>query len=227
MFQRDRVEKSRAERRKVRNVQFGVLSPDEIRTMSVVEVEKPDSHDERGRPVKDGIDDPRMGTNDRLLHCQSCSGSIHDCPGHFGHINLAMPVFNVGYLNMVQKVLRCVCFSCSKLLADSSDPRFKAACKQKRPTERFKMMAEACKGRSICKGGDEIENGELDAETGDLKGHGGCGALQPNYRKEGMKITVSWKNAEKHNWAQEWNNKPLTAEKAHHILAISAKRIAS
>lgn len=39
-----------------------------------------------------------------------------ECPGHFGHIELAKPVFHVGFLTKTLKVLRCVCFYCSKLL---------------------------------------------------------------------------------------------------------------
>jgi hypothetical protein len=39
-----------------------------------------------------------------------------DCPGHFGHIELAKPMFHVGFLEQVRKVLRCVCYRCQKLL---------------------------------------------------------------------------------------------------------------
>lgn len=42
-----------------------------------------------------------------------------ECPGHFGHIELAKPVFHVGYITKIMKILRCVCFFCSKLLVDS------------------------------------------------------------------------------------------------------------
>lgn len=42
-----------------------------------------------------------------------------ECPGHFGHIDLAKPVFHVGFISKIMKVLRCVCFFCSKLLVDS------------------------------------------------------------------------------------------------------------
>lgn len=42
-----------------------------------------------------------------------------ECPGHFGHIELAKPVFHVGFVTKIMKVLRCVCFFCSKLLVDS------------------------------------------------------------------------------------------------------------
>lgn len=46
-------------------------------------------------------------------------GNMTECPGHFGHIELAKPVFHVGFLVKTMKVLRCVCFFCSKLLVDS------------------------------------------------------------------------------------------------------------
>ena len=41
-----------------------------------------------------------------------------ECPGHFGHIDLARPVFHVGFLNKVKKLLECVCVHCGKLKAD-------------------------------------------------------------------------------------------------------------
>lgn len=47
------------------------------------------------------------------------TGNMTECPGHFGHIELAKPVFHVGFLVKTMKVLRCVCFFCSKLLVDS------------------------------------------------------------------------------------------------------------
>jgi DNA-directed RNA polymerase II subunit RPB1 len=39
-----------------------------------------------------------------------------ECCGHFGHIELAKPVFQIGFITKVIKILRCVCFYCSKLL---------------------------------------------------------------------------------------------------------------
>lgn len=46
------------------------------------------------------------------------SGNMTECPGHFGHIELAKPVFHVGFVTKIMKILRCVCFFCSKLLVD-------------------------------------------------------------------------------------------------------------
>lgn len=39
-----------------------------------------------------------------------------ECCGHFGHIELAKPVFHIGFITKAIKILRCVCFYCSKLL---------------------------------------------------------------------------------------------------------------
>ena len=55
------------------------------------------------------------------------TGNMTECPGHFGHIELAKPVFHVGFLVKTMKVLRCVCFFCSKLLVDSVSGRWALA----------------------------------------------------------------------------------------------------
>jgi DNA-directed RNA polymerase II subunit RPB1 len=41
-----------------------------------------------------------------------------ECPGHFGHIELARPVFHAGFMIKVKKILECVCFNCGKLKVD-------------------------------------------------------------------------------------------------------------
>jgi DNA-directed RNA polymerase II subunit RPB1 len=86
--------------------------------MSVAKIEFPETM-ENNRPKIGGLLDPRLGSIDSHLRCQTCNGSMGDCPGHFGHIELTKPVFNVGFLIKVLKVLKCVCFHCSKLLADT------------------------------------------------------------------------------------------------------------
>ena len=71
---------------------------------------------EGGRPKLNGLMDPRQGVIDRSSRCQTCAGNQTECPGHFGHIDLAKPVFHVGFITKTIKILRCVCFYCSKLL---------------------------------------------------------------------------------------------------------------
>lgn len=73
---------------------------------------------EAGRPKLGGLMDPRQGVIDRNSRCQTCAGNMTECPGHFGHIDLAKPVFHVGFVTKTIKILRCVCFYCSKLLVN-------------------------------------------------------------------------------------------------------------
>lgn len=87
--------------------------------MAVCLVEHPETYDiATGKPKLGGLLDPRMGTVDRHIKCETCNCTMSECPGHFGYIELSKPVFHVGFMNMVLKVLRCVCFHCSRLLAD-------------------------------------------------------------------------------------------------------------
>lgn len=40
-----------------------------------------------------------------------------ECPGHFGVIKLAEPVFHHGFMGKVKKVLETVCHNCGKIKA--------------------------------------------------------------------------------------------------------------
>lgn len=73
---------------------------------------------ERGKPKVGGLSDPRLGTIDRKMKCETCTANMAECPGHFGHLELAKPMFHIGFLKTVLNIMRCVCFNCSKILAD-------------------------------------------------------------------------------------------------------------
>ncbi|MCO5599892.1 hypothetical protein L7F22_053999 [Adiantum nelumboides] len=75
-----RFTESAANQRPVKEVQFGILSPDEIRSMSVLKVEFSDIRDESGKVLAGGLSDPRLGTTDRAFKCQTCGESMSDCP---------------------------------------------------------------------------------------------------------------------------------------------------
>ena len=47
--------------------------------------------------------DPRQGAVDRASKCQTCAGNMTECPGHFGHLDLAKPVFHPGFLTKTLK----------------------------------------------------------------------------------------------------------------------------
>lgn len=64
------------------------------KNMSVAKIEYAELIDEgTKRPKIGGLHDPRMGTINRNFKCQTCSEGMAECPGHFGHIELAKPVY--------------------------------------------------------------------------------------------------------------------------------------
>ncbi|GBG86864.1 hypothetical protein CBR_g42147 [Chara braunii] len=211
---------SPAELAKVKTVQFGILSPDEIRQMSVCKIETSETYD-RGKPKLGGLSDPRLGTMDRQMKCETCGGSMADCPGHFGHLELAKPMFHIGFLKTVLKLLRCVCYNCSRLRADESDPRFRLAKKIRNPAQRLKKMLDACKQKTVCEGGTELDDdnniAEAEEEGREKKRHGGCGAQQPTISIDGMKIVAEFKL--KRNKDQDDSHMPEPVERKQQLSA--------
>ena len=96
--------------------------------MSVVKVTTPDLYQANGVPKPGGLLDDKMGTLDMRITCQTCNAvKWEECPGHFGHMDLAAPTFHIGFKNTLLKVLQCVCFHCSAILAKPDDPRYKGS----------------------------------------------------------------------------------------------------
>ncbi|CAF3316832.1 unnamed protein product [Rotaria socialis] len=194
--------------RNVRRVQFGILSPDEIKRMSVTNppIEHPELM-EGGKPKDRGLMDPRQGPPDRNSKCKTCAGSYIECPGHFGHIELTKPVYHVAFLAKTLKVLRCVCYYCSKLLIDPSDQKIIDIMKKTKGQYRRRLayVFDACKGQKTCKGSENQNQNEVTT-----KFSGGCGRPQPKYRRSGLDLSIEWKEAPDEN--QERKTK-LSAER--------------
>lgn len=103
----------------IQEIQFGLLSPEEIKNMSVAHILYPETMDEsRLKPRDGGLNDPLLGSLDRQFKCRTCNEDMAECPGHFGHIELAKPVYHPGFIKKVKKILEIVCHNCSKPLAD-------------------------------------------------------------------------------------------------------------
>ncbi|PAA84445.1 hypothetical protein BOX15_Mlig012706g1 [Macrostomum lignano] len=103
--------------KKVSHVTFTVLSADEIRAASHMRVTTKDMYNlENRKPADGGVLDPRLGTCRKNESCAVCGDSFHDCMGHFGYVDLALPVFHCGYLNHIVKILQSICKSCSRVL---------------------------------------------------------------------------------------------------------------
>ena len=102
--------------KKIEKINFGLMSPDDIRKMSVVTVEYPDTYGDDGFPIDKGLMDPRLGIIDPSLVCRTCGSKGGVCQGHFGSIELARPVIHVGFGDVIHKILRSTCNECGRAL---------------------------------------------------------------------------------------------------------------
>jgi len=94
---------------------FSLMSPDEIRRVSVTKIITADTYDEDGYPIERGLMDSRLGVIDPGLRCRTCGARSGSCPGHFGHIELARPVVHVGYADTIHNCLRATCRKCGRI----------------------------------------------------------------------------------------------------------------
>lgn len=163
---------------KIIGLQFSILSADEIRKASVAHITSKDTY-VNNKPVIGGLFDPRMGVIEPGLICPTDGLDYIQTPGYFGHIDLARPVFFIQYFNQVMKIMRCVCFKCSKILLNKEEH---AHALEMAPKERWDYVFTRASKVRRC--GDENPEG--------------CGCRQPDkISKEGIAtIMASWTSLE-------------------------------
>ena len=101
--------------KRIGKIQFALLSPEEIRKMSATKIITADTYDDDGFPIDMGLMDPRLGVIEPGLKCKTCGRKVDECPGHFGHIDLAMPVIHEGYTKLIKEILGATCRSCGNI----------------------------------------------------------------------------------------------------------------
>lgn len=87
------------------------MSDKEIRDWTVEEVKKFQANEINS---DQGLCDQKLGVNNGYEKCLTCNDNL-ECPGHFGRIELAKPVFHIGYIETVAKILKCICWKCGHL----------------------------------------------------------------------------------------------------------------
>lgn len=163
---------------KIIGIQFSISSPDEIRKGSVAEITSRDTY-VNGKPVINGLFDPRMGVLDPGLVCPTDGLDYMQTPGYFGHIEMAKPIFYIQYLTTIIKILRCICVKCSKLLV--SKEKYKHLLKLAGDERWSQVFALASKVKRC---GEDTDDG--------------CGCKQPSkLKKDGLAtITAEWDDIE-------------------------------
>jgi DNA-directed RNA polymerase subunit A' len=100
----------------VDEIHFGLFSPQDVRRLSVVEIQTPDTYDEDGAPINSGLMDGRLGTLEPRQRCKTCGNTAIRCPGHFGHIELAVPIVHIEFTKIIYDLLRSTCRNCGRIL---------------------------------------------------------------------------------------------------------------
>jgi DNA-directed RNA polymerase subunit A' len=100
----------------VDEISFGLISPKDLRKQSVVEIQTPDTYDEDGAPITTGLMDGRLGTLEPRQRCKTCGNTAIRCPGHFGHIELAVPIVHIEFTKIIFDLLKATCRNCGRIL---------------------------------------------------------------------------------------------------------------
>ena len=165
---------------KIIGVQFSMLSPEEIRKNSVVEISSRDTYI-NNKQVSGGLFDSRMGVLEPGIICPTDGYTYIDTPGYFGHIELARPVFFIQHIKEIMKISKLVCFKCSKLLVNKNKHKHIL---EYSPEKRWHYLNNLRGNYSTC-----------GSDTND-----GCGCVQPvKIRLEGfatLKASIECENDE-------------------------------
>lgn len=183
----------------VKGIQFCIMGPEEIQRRSVAEILTTETY-VCTESVKNGLFDPRMGVIDNNKVCSTCEQKNTFCPNHFGHLVLAKPVFYIQFFEYVRKILRCICWRCSRILLDMDSPEVQAIITKKHSrAKRFELIYKLCS-----KNKKKVCDGEC-----------GCGARRPKISKEGiLKIGMEWPDLS----AEEGKKQIFSAEDVLRIL---------
>jgi len=126
-------------RKQIKEIKFSLLSPRQIKKLSVAKIVTPELYNIDGYPVDGGLMDLRLGAIDPGVRCRTCGGRIKECLGHSGSIDLARPVIHLKYVPIIETGLRCFCHECGKLkLLDKDLTKYS-------PTQRAKKAKDSKK----------------------------------------------------------------------------------
>lgn len=119
-----------------------------------------------------------QGTNQKDSPCQTCGKNLNGCVGHFGYLDLELPVFHVGYFRSIIMILQSICKRCAHVLLDDNDKeQFRR--RLTNPDLSYmikksirKKITEKCKKINKCRNCNDI-NGVVKKMTASKTGVGG------------------------------------------------------
>uniref|UniRef100_J3L864 DNA-directed RNA polymerase subunit n=1 Tax=Oryza brachyantha TaxID=4533 RepID=J3L864_ORYBR len=97
----------------IRRIKLSITSNEEIlKAQPVNELEKPIPITHQSQL----LDNPHLGMPLQVGSCQSCgSASSEECEGHFGFIELPVPIYHPSHVTELSKMLNFICLSCLRI----------------------------------------------------------------------------------------------------------------
>jgi DNA-directed RNA polymerase beta' subunit len=102
------------QRTQINTIQFGIQSDKDIVNRSVCVIDKPTLAVEPG-----SVYDPRLGCVENNSRCETCNETVWNCTGHFGHIDLNIPI--ILFYKQAVSMLKIFCFKCHRLLCTKEE----------------------------------------------------------------------------------------------------------
>ncbi|XP_024394449.1 DNA-directed RNA polymerase I subunit 1 [Physcomitrium patens] len=96
----------------VEAVGFSFYTDAEKHAISVKQISSPVLFDNLKNPVVGGLYDPALGPLNQTSTCTTCRQPQLHCTGHFGHIDLILPVYNPLVFKELVKILKWICPFC-------------------------------------------------------------------------------------------------------------------
>uniref|UniRef100_A0A669B007 DNA-directed RNA polymerase subunit n=1 Tax=Oreochromis niloticus TaxID=8128 RepID=A0A669B007_ORENI len=101
--------------RRLEGMSFGIYSAEEIRKLSVKAITNFRFLDGVGNVAPNGLYDLALGPADTKEVCSTCCQDFNNCPGHLGHIELPLPVYNPLFFDKLYLLIRGSCLACHML----------------------------------------------------------------------------------------------------------------
>ena len=145
---------------KITDLSFSVPNSQDLRKQSHIQCTNTHlysaSEKNSKKPAPYGVLDLKLGTSLKDAKCQTCGQGLAECVGHFGFIDLKLPVFHIGYFRFILGILQSICKKCSRILLNPQD-RFNFATKLQKPDlsylekkSLYKSINERCKKTKRC-----------------------------------------------------------------------------
>lgn len=144
--------------RNITDIQFGVLTAQDMQQLSHAHIVSSELYTNNATvrmPAQHGVLDRRMGISQKDVNCETCGKNLTDCVGHYGYLDLARPVFHVGYFKNTIHILQNICKNCGYVLL-KPDVKQKMCEQAKRITSYlakkafYKSVNEKCKKMKMC-----------------------------------------------------------------------------